>query len=202
MKIRRVIAAILLPLATLLFLMAVVARIDSHEAHRLMRAWDVVIGVLLAVCFLLAGRPKIARQWIRVVVAVFIWVLVSGLLMSCHEFQVYARALAPYYGITHNRIVHAYKAITEYRMDCGDFPSETQGLDVLCKNPGLTRWKGPYWPQGEPLCDGWRHRLCYALRGNNPVIWSCGRDGINGTKDDINVDYAKSEWEWGRGRSK
>jgi hypothetical protein len=188
MRALKTIGAILIPLAGLLFFLALMARIDSHEELIHIRVMDVVIGLMLAVSFALAREPKPVRRRVTVAVAFVTWLLASGLLLLWHEFQVYARTNAAEYGITRGRIVQTHEALTTYSKDCGEFPSATLGLNALRENPGLAKWKGPYTPDERSICDSWGRRLRYRLHGNRPVVWSCGKDGISGTRDDITVN--------------
>jgi ubiquinone/menaquinone biosynthesis C-methylase UbiE len=192
MKAASVIKAILIPLAGIMFFFGAMARIDSHEELIEYRVWDVVVGLMFAVSFVLAREVKPGRRRTTVVVAFVIWLLVSGVLVSWHEFQVYARTTGAEHAMTDYRIRETYKALTAYSTDCGSFPSDEKGLDALRENPGLTQWNGPYIPYDEPLTDAWGHRLQYALRDNKPVVWSCGKDGISGTEDDITMDYEET----------
>lgn len=187
MKAIRTIGAILIPIASLCLFCALMARIDSQEELRAVRAMDVVIGLMFAASFALAREPKPVPGRVTVGVALLIWLLASGPLLLWHEFQMYARSTAAEHGITRGRIVQAYQALIRYSQDCGEFPAETQGLKVLRENPGSMRWKGPYTPGERSLCDCWGRPLLYRLHTKRPVIWSCGKDGINGTSDDITV---------------
>ena len=188
MKALRTIGALLIPLIGLLFFFALMARIDSHEELIHIRVMDVVIGLILAASFALAREPKPVPRRVTVSVALVIWLLASGLLLLWHEFQVYARTSAAEHGITVGRIVQAYEALARYSEDCGEFPSQTQGLSALLENPGRAQWEGPYTPDERAICDSWGRRLLYRLRDNRPVVWSCGKDGISGTPDDITVN--------------
>jgi len=192
MKAASVIEAILIPLAGVLVLLATVARIDSHEELVGIRVLDVTIGLMLAVSFVLAREVKPVRRRTTVIVALVIWSVASGFLVWWHELQVYARTTGAERAMTDYRIRETYKALKAYSRDCGSFPSDEKGLDALRENPGLAQWKGPYIPYDEPLIDVWGHRLQYALRDNWPVVWSCGKDAISGTKDDINMDYEET----------
>ncbi|WP_242502703.1 type II secretion system major pseudopilin GspG [Serratia sp. 1D1416] len=74
-------------------------------------------------------------------------------------------------------------ALTQYRLDTGLWPSETQGLKVLTEKPsGISNWNGPYLSQQVPL-DPWGN----AYQWHNPTqttdglsevdITSNGKDG-------------------------
>ena len=182
------IGAMLIPLAGLLFFFALMARIDSQEELSYIRVMDVVIGLMLAASFALAREPKPVRRRVTMSVALVIWLLASGLLLLWHELQVHLRTSAAAYGITRGRIVQTREALTTYSKDCGEFPSATLGLNALRENPGLAQWRGPYTPDEGSICDSWGRRLRYRLHDNRPVVWSCGKDGISGTRDDITVN--------------
>ncbi len=82
------------------------------------------------------------------------------------------------------------QALKLYSLDhAGDFPSQTEGLEVLVNRPNGRddRWKGPYLDQ-QPK-DAWGQPLVYKFPGtHNPDsfdVSSIGPDHIAGTADDI-----------------
>ncbi|MBV1777385.1 type II secretion system major pseudopilin GspG [Burkholderiaceae bacterium DAT-1] len=81
------------------------------------------------------------------------------------------------------------KAIDQFRVDTGQFPTTAQGLNALVAQPtDVTRWAGPYLKKGIPL-DPWGHAYVYtAPGGGTPArdydIVSLGRDGAAGGSDD------------------
>ncbi|WLI78760.1 type II secretion system major pseudopilin GspG [Kosakonia sp. H02] len=54
------------------------------------------------------------------------------------------------------RQMHAFAdALTQYRLDTGSYPSETEGLNVLVEKPAnVNNWNGPYLAQKIPH-DPW-----------------------------------------------
>jgi len=72
-----------------------------------------------------------------------------------------------------------------YRLDKGSYPSSEQGLDVLLSAPGPGR--EPYLEK--PALDPWQHKYIYKYPGTHrPAsydLFSAGRDGKEGTEDDI-----------------
>ena len=71
----------------------------------------------------------------------------------------------------------------QYRLDVGQYPTESQGLKALVEKPaGVTHWHGPYLSQQVPL-DPWGN----AYQWHNPTreknsinevdIMSTGKDG-------------------------
>jgi len=57
------------------------------------------------------------------------------------------------------------KALDQYRIDTGHYPSTQQGLLALVINPGNeSKWSGPYLQKSVPL-DPWGHAYVYAAPG-------------------------------------
>ncbi len=77
------------------------------------------------------------------------------------------------------------KALDNYRLDMGSFPTNEQGLAVLTKAPANdARWKGPYLKKEAPP-DPWGNPYVYKNpgEGGQPYeIRSLGRDGKPGGK--------------------
>lgn len=82
-------------------------------------------------------------------------------------------------------------ALKLYDLDNGNFPSIEQGLNALLtkpsSNPIPLNWNGPYLEK-RPL-DPWNNLYRYRCPGvHNPTsydLYSLGKDGIEGTGDDI-----------------
>ena len=74
------------------------------------------------------------------------------------------------------------KALDQYRIDIGHFPSQEQGLAVLVTtSPGEAKWAGPYLKKDVPK-DPWGRAYEYRIPGqrNDFDIISYGRDGRPG----------------------
>jgi general secretion pathway protein G len=72
-----------------------------------------------------------------------------------------------------------------YQMDIGDFP---ESLNDLVKDNGDPNWKGPYLKQRAVPKDSWGQEYVYnptGTRGISYDLYSVGKDGIEGTDDDI-----------------
>jgi len=86
--------------------------------------------------------------------------------------------------------------LLKYRLDVRNYPSSSEGLDVLMKRPaaGSKSWKGPYVDQ-VPL-DPWKNAYRYRFPGEKNQggydLWSIGPDGMDGTPDDIG-NWQKAE---------
>jgi general secretion pathway protein G len=83
---------------------------------------------------------------------------------------------------TRAQIVGFEKALQQYRLDVGRFPSTEQGLQALVSKPAtVAKWDGPYLEKTLPL-DPWGHPYVYVSPGEHGDvdISSTGRDGRPG----------------------
>lgn len=74
------------------------------------------------------------------------------------------------------------KALDQYRLDVGRYPSTEQGLNALMVQPGgVTRWSGPYLKKGLPP-DPWGNPYVYKSPGDHGDfdLLSYGKDGAQG----------------------
>jgi general secretion pathway protein G len=83
------------------------------------------------------------------------------------------------------------KALDQYRLDVGHYPTTDQGLQALLKGPsGEARWQGPYLQKDVPQ-DPWGRGYVYKNPGAGDKeydITSYGKDGhLGGTGEDADV---------------
>lgn len=82
------------------------------------------------------------------------------------------------------------KALSQYRLDTGHFPTTEQGLSALTNKPsGEAKWDGPYLSKAAPL-DPWDHPYVYRSPGEHGDfdVYSLGRDGQpGGTGEDADI---------------
>ena len=74
------------------------------------------------------------------------------------------------------------KALDQYRLDLGRYPTNEQGLAALNERPaGEAKWTGPYLKKGVPL-DPWAHPYVYKFPGEHGEydLMSYGTDGQPG----------------------
>jgi general secretion pathway protein G len=74
------------------------------------------------------------------------------------------------------------KALDQYRIDIGHYPSSAQGLGALTSRPdGAARWSGPYLGKAVPA-DPWSRPYQYRSPGQHGDhdLFSLGRDGQPG----------------------
>ena len=78
------------------------------------------------------------------------------------------------------------KALDQYRLDLGRYPSNEQGLAALNERPaGETRWAGPYLKKQLPQ-DPWARPYIYRFPGEHGEydLFSYGKDGQPGGSGD------------------
>lgn len=75
------------------------------------------------------------------------------------------------------------KALDQYRLDAGHYPSNEQGLESLRTKPAdEPKWSGPYLQKAVPM-DPWGRAYVYRMpgeHGNEYDLSSFGRDGRAG----------------------
>jgi general secretion pathway protein G len=84
--------------------------------------------------------------------------------------------------ITQLQIAEFGKALDDYRIDVGHYPTTQQGLAALITVPaGETKWDGPYLRHAVPL-DPWGHPYQYRQPGQHGPydLYSDGRTGQPG----------------------
>ncbi|MBL8342716.1 MAG: type II secretion system major pseudopilin GspG [Rubrivivax sp.] len=88
------------------------------------------------------------------------------------------------------QIVSLEKALDQYRLDVGQYPSTEQGLAALTTRPnGADRWAGPYLKKAVPP-DPWGRAYLYKSPGefgdvDVSSLGSDGRPGGTGEAEDV-----------------
>lgn len=78
------------------------------------------------------------------------------------------------------------KALDQYRLDVGQYPTTEQGLSALNQNPdNQARWEGPYLKKSVPN-DPWNRPYLYKSPGEHGDydLFSYGKDGQQGGEKD------------------
>lgn len=82
------------------------------------------------------------------------------------------------------------KALDQYRLDVGRYPSTEQSLNALVVQPGgISKWAGPYLKKGLPL-DPWDKPYFYKCPGEHGEfdLFSYGRDGtLGGSRENADI---------------
>lgn len=82
------------------------------------------------------------------------------------------------------------KALDQYRIDIGQYPTSDQGLAALNKSPGnVAKWQGPYLKKTLPN-DPWDNPYLYKSPGEHGDydLYSLGKDGqLGGVKESEDI---------------
>jgi general secretion pathway protein G len=91
------------------------------------------------------------------------------------------------------RMATIEEALARFNLDCGRYPDDSEGLEVLVLPPSDMEdgnWKGPYLKRSD-LLDFWDNPYIYVAEGEyNPGSFdliSLGADGMDGGEGD-NID--------------
>lgn len=88
--------------------------------------------------------------------------------------------------VTRAQIDAMEKALDQYRLDIGHYPSSEQGLVALNAAPtNEAKWDGPYLKKDVPL-DPWGNAYQYKNPGDHSEfdLFSYGKDGLTGGNDE------------------
>ena len=140
-----------------------------------------------------AGRRRAQRgiTLIEMLVVVTIIALFVGLV----GVNVFSQADKAKVTAAKTQIKNFSDALGLYKLDVGNYPPTSVGLEALRQNPtGSSQWAGPYMPQDVPM-DPWGNPYLYKFPGEHgdmPDIVSLGADGQPGGED-INADI--NSWQ-------
>ncbi|MEO8024114.1 MAG: type II secretion system major pseudopilin GspG [Polaromonas sp.] len=87
------------------------------------------------------------------------------------------------------------KALDQYRLDIGNYPTAEQGLGALNLQPaGVSKWQGPYLKKALPL-DPWDNAYVYVLQAGASTVdiisyGADGKPGGTGEAQDISLHAA------------
>ncbi|GBE34839.1 type II secretion system protein G precursor [bacterium BMS3Bbin06] len=78
------------------------------------------------------------------------------------------------------------QALDQFRLDTGRYPTTSEGLESLLKDPGIEGWDGPYLRKNLIPKDPWGRPYEYRSPGSHGEydLYSYGSDGTPGGKDE------------------
>jgi type II secretion system protein G len=96
-------------------------------------------------------------------------------------------------------------ALEMFRVDCGRYPTTSEGLDILViapTNGSLANYRGPYL-EGGPPCDSWGRPYVYrfpAVHSTNAFdLYSLGPDGLSKSGGNDPDDIGNWDKTWSPG---
>jgi len=136
-------------------------------------------------CAVLAER-KTERGFSLIELIVVLVIL--GLLAAVVAPKVYDKLAKGKEQIAKIQIKELEGALQLFSFDMGRYPSTSEGLDALVRNPGnLDSWKGPYLSKPDLPKDPWGKPYVYRCPGmhSDYDLFSFGPDGVEGGEDDV-----------------
>ena len=128
------------------------------------------------------SRISLLRQQGFTLLELLVVMVIIGLLAGYVGPKYFAQIGKSEIKATRAQIDALEKALDQYRLDVGRYPSTEQGLNALMKQPaGETRWQGPYLRKDVPL-DPWGAAYQYRQPGEHGEfdLFSFGKDGKSG----------------------
>lgn len=106
-------------------------------------------------------------------------IVIIGLLAGLVAPRYFGQVSKSNIQVAHAQIDLFQKALDQYRLDVGSYPSTELGLAALNTRPqGLDKWAGPYLSKALPL-DPWGRNYLYNCPGEHGEydLLSLGKDG-------------------------
>jgi general secretion pathway protein G len=127
-------------------------------------------------------------------VELLVVIIVLGLLVGLVGPRLFGRVGQSKTAAARAQIELLGAALDQYRLDIGTYPTVSEGLEALVRNPNKPKWNGSYLKKGVPK-DPWgnpyKYRCCPGQNGDYD-LWSEGADGAPGGEGE-NADV--TSWE-------
>ena len=127
-------------------------------------------------------------------VELLVVIIVLGLLVGLVGPRLFGRVGQSKTATARAQIELLGASLDQYRLDIGAYPSASEGLEALTRNPNKPKWNGPYLKKGvpkDPWGNAYKYRCCPGQNGDYD-LWSEGADGAPGGEGE-NADV--TSWE-------
>jgi general secretion pathway protein G len=142
----------------------------------------------------MAPRNNTARQQGFTLLELLVVMVIIGLLVGYVAPMYFKQVGKSEVKVARAQIESFGKALDQYRLDTGHYPTTEQSLQALVTKPAdEARWDGPYLKKGVPA-DPWGVQYVYKRPGTKGEydILSYGKDGVpGGTGEDADI----GSWE-------
>ena len=128
-------------------------------------------------------RASLRDQRGFTLIELLVVIIVLGLLVGLVGPRLFGRVGQSKIATARAQIELFGAALDQYRLDVGAYPSTSEGLEALVRNPGTQqKWNGPYLKKSVPK-DPWgnpyKFRCCPGQHGDYD-LWSEGGDNAPG----------------------
>lgn len=129
------------------------------------------------------ARSRALRQTGFTLLELLVVMVIIGLLAGYVGPKLFGQIGKSEVKVARAQIDGLQKALDQYRIDVGHYPTSEQGLEALRAKPAdEPKWSGPYLQKAVPV-DPWGHAYVYRMpgdHGNEYDLSSLGRDGRPG----------------------
>jgi general secretion pathway protein G len=125
---------------------------------------------------------RILNQRGFTLIELLVVIIVLGLLVGLVGPRLFGRVGQSKTAAARAQIELLGAALDQYRLDVGSYPSGSEGLEALMRNPNKPNWNGPYLKKSlprDPWQNAYRYRCCPGQNGDYD-LWSEGADGAPG----------------------
>jgi general secretion pathway protein G len=131
------------------------------------------------------GAPdfRFGREPSSVILILAVMAVVGGMLLSRSRRTAPTERMEPPENVAGRELDVLRIAVEQFRQDCGRYPEMEEGIRALRLDPGVVGWQGPYITVIK--ADPWERPYVYRLADGELTLRSLGRDGLEGTPDDI-----------------
>ena len=149
-------------------------------------------------CYSLLATPRPSPLTLRAslfaafsLIEVLLVVIIVGVLAAIVLPNLVGRAEQTRRSAAAAQIANFKTGLNSFELDNGRFPTTTEGLDALVSRPATNSslWKGPYLEGNvipkDPWGQGYTYRFPGTVNADGYDLISSGRDGQEGSADDI-----------------